>query len=237
MEIVYSAQGTCSQRNRIIDAADDVDVIIFSDDDFIMDPSFIAEAELLFENYADVAIATGLVLGDGAANAGLSLAQALELIARPAPLQNTVMPVCNGYGCNLAVRMAIARSRNIRFDEALPLYGWLEDLDFSRRLAPFGRVVKSSALRGVHLGTKLGRTSGLKFGYSQIANPVYMARKRSMPKMMALSQMARNITMNFLRFWYPEPWVDRRGRLKGNAMALLDLCRGQLSPGRILEFS
>ena len=40
-----------------------------------------------------------------------------------------------------------------------------------------GKVVKIDAAFGVHLGTKLGRNSGLRLGYSQIANPLYLARK------------------------------------------------------------
>ena len=34
----------------------------------------------------------------------------------------------------------------------------------------------------------------------------------------------------------PEPYIDRAGRLKGNFLALADLLRGQLHPGRICEF-
>jgi len=34
---------------------------------------------------------------------------------------------------------------------------------------------------------------------------------------------------------HPEPWVDRRGRVRGNLMAFRDLLRGRLDPRRILE--
>jgi hypothetical protein len=40
---------------------------------------------------------------------------------------------------------------------------------------------------------------------------------------------------NLARSLYPEPWVDRKGRLKGNAMALMDLVIGRISPRRILQ--
>jgi hypothetical protein len=33
----------------------------------------------------------------------------------------------------------------------------------------------------------------------------------------------------------PEPFVDRRGRLRGNLLAVLDLVRGRTTPERILE--
>ena len=77
----------------------------------------------------------------------------------------------------MIVRTAPVLAHGLRFDENLPLYGWLEDIDFARSIAPYGRVVKSMLLRGVHLGVKRGRTSGVKLGYSQIANPLYMLEK------------------------------------------------------------
>jgi hypothetical protein len=90
-------------------------------------------------------------------------------------------------------------------------------------------------LRGVHLGIKLGRTSGVRFGYSQIANPIYLIRKGSMPRRHANKIMLRNLAANLARSLYPEPWVDRRGRLKGNLLALFDMLRGRISPNQILR--
>src|SRR6202040_3955084 len=90
---------------------------------------------------------------------------------------------CYGtYGCNMAFRLKPIVSHNVVFDDNLPLYGWQEDIDFSRRVLPYGRIVRSKSLRGVHLGIKLGRTSGVRFGYSQIANPIYLTRKGTMSR-------------------------------------------------------
>jgi succinoglycan biosynthesis transport protein ExoP len=86
----------------------------------------------------------------------------------------------------------------------------------------------------VHLGTKSGRQSGLRLGYSQIANPVYLVRKGSFAWCRAIRQIARNVAMNIAFSWRPEPYVDRRGRLRGNVIAIKDLARGQLHPLRIL---
>ncbi len=52
-------------------------------------------------------------------------------------------------------------------------------LDFSRLVARYGQVVSAKQLEGVHLGTKVGRSPGVRLGYSQIANPVYLMRKRT----------------------------------------------------------
>ena len=69
----------------------------------------------------------------------------------------------------------------VRFDENLPLYGWAEDVDFCRQLATYGRIVENARTTGVHLGSNSGRTSGVCFGYSQIANPLYLWRKGTLP--------------------------------------------------------
>jgi hypothetical protein len=75
----------------------------------------------------------------------------------------------------------------------------------------------------------------MRFGYSQIANPVYMMRKGTMTASYGLRQMARNLASNLAKSIVPEPWVDRRGRLKGNALAFADLLRGTLDPRNILR--
>jgi len=104
-------------------------------------------------------------------------------------------------------------------------------------MAPYGRIVRSTRLLGVHLGTKRGRTSGVKFGYSQIANPIYMTRKGTLSPPRALCQMGRNLARNIARCLAPEPWIDRRGRLKGNMLALGDLALGCIDPRKILQLN
>jgi hypothetical protein len=46
--------------------------------------------------------------------------------------------------------------------------------------------------------------------------------------------MARNLGANLLHAPRPEPFIDRRGRLRGNLLALGDLLRGRCDPRRIL---
>ncbi len=138
------------------------------------------------------------------------------------------------YGCNMAIRLGAADG--LRFDEMLPLYGWLEDIDFTYRVGRRGgRMVKAEAMAGVHMGTKGGRTSGVRLGYSQIANPVYMLRKRSVPQRLAWRLMRNNLFSNIGRSLWAEPHVDRIGRLRGNLIALCDLVTGRIDPRRILE--
>jgi hypothetical protein len=134
------------------------------------------------------------------------------------------------------------RAHALRFDERLPLYAWQEDVDLSRRLAPFGGppfggIVNVGAAKGVHLGVKVGRGKGVRLGYSQVANPLYLSGKRTgYPLARALKHIARNLAMNVARSMAPEPYVDRRGRLLGNMLAIRDLAIGRMAPERILQF-
>jgi GT2 family glycosyltransferase len=233
--IIGGPQGLPAQRNAILDASD-ADVVIFFDDDFLPAANFIEEVERIFEAHEDVAVATGHVIADGIIGPGFDNETGLRLLEQDkGATAISLEPVFNAYGCNMILRTAPIRQHKLRFDETLPLYGWLEDVDFSRQLAPFGRIVRASSLRGVHLGTKRsGRTPGRKLGYSQVANRVYLARKGSLPWMEAFGGMARNIGANLLHWHAPEPWVDRRGRLKGNFLAIGDWLLGRVRPEKIL---
>lgn len=238
IRIVKAERGLCRQRNAIIAELPEADVLLFLDDDFLLTPNYLAQVEQIFLQAPDVAVCTGRVEADGIGGPGIPVAEGVRIIdgalSRMDEGSAPVMPIYNAYGCNMALRMRIIRHVGLKFDENLPLYGWLEDVDFSRQMARFGKVVRSDALRGVHLGTKRGRTSGIKLGYSQIANPLYLMRKRTMSARHAGVQIFRNVVANLAKTAKPESWVDRRGRLKGNLRAIADLMRGRLAPQNIL---
>ncbi len=118
---------------------------------------------------ADIVCITDHPLADGSKTAGFTWNEAAELVGRadvapkkpPGEIREN-FPPC---GCNMAYRRAAIGS--LRFDERLVLYAWQEDTDFGARVAARGRCIFSDALWGVHLGTKGGRTSGKRLGYSQ----------------------------------------------------------------------
>ncbi|AHK42454.1 MULTISPECIES: glycosyltransferase [Ensifer] len=235
--LVTGSKGSCAQRNAILDHTGTADIIVFFDDDFLPQCDFLAEVETLFEKRADIAVATGLVLADGIHGPGIPVKEGLEILARDRATgrQATLEPVYNAYGCNMVFRVSAIEADATRFDENLPLYGWQEDVDFCRRLARHGRIVRSATLRGVHLGNKRGRTSGLRFGYSQVANPLYLFRKGTVGLGWALKLLSSNIAANIVGSLKSQGLVDRRGRLKGNLIALVDLLRGRIDPLRTLE--
>lgn len=264
VEIVVGDKGLCRQRNAAIAAVPDCDVVVFLDDDFLMQDDFLAETEALFASHPEVVVATGTVVADGILGPGIGFAEAEAALAAdrageavPAAGRRVkagtgdgatgkgtmgkgigdgpLSPAFGAYGCNMALRLAPMRAHGVRFDERLPLYGWLEDTDLSRRLGAHGRVVRSALMRGAHMGEKRGRSPGVKLGYSQIANPVYMARKGSLTARFALFHISRNIAKNLARAAWPEPWVDRRGRLRGNLIALAHLARRRLAPEKMMD--
>ena len=235
---LLSAPGLPRQRNAIIAAATGADVVLFFDDDFLPQPDYLAALERCLESQPDVVVATGTVLADGIGGPGLAPGEGRLILAKAVTPGTGISPAFSGYGCNMAVRLAPMRQHHVQFDERLPLYGWQEDVDLSRRLAAFGRVVRVEAACGVHLGVKSGRASGVRLGYSQVANPLYLAGKRcGYPLRRAMTHIASNIGMNAARFIRPEAYVDRRGRLLGNFIAFRDLLTGRMKPERILDLS
>jgi GT2 family glycosyltransferase len=235
--VLFGPAGLPAQRNTALAAADNADLVVFFDDDFIAASDFVAQAEALFALLPRVVVATGSVVADGILGPGFNFSEGEEFLARTPPaITHEVNEVHNAYGCNMVIRMAPVREHGIRFDENLPLYGWWEDVDFSRQLARFGQVVRSSAMKGVHLGFKRsGRTPGRPLGYSQVANRIYLVRKGTVSKSHAWKGIVRNLMANLFHLAKPEPWVDRRGRLAGNTLALVDLIKGDLVPAKMLQ--
>ncbi len=229
-------RGASAQRNALLRDMPPVDIVLFLDDDFFLAPDYLAELVTLFAAHEDVALATGTLLADGANGPGFTPGQARTMIAAtPERPRERLEPVFCGYGCNMAVRWSAIAADGLRFDENLPLYSWAEDVEYSRQVAPYGRLVRSNRLRGVHLATKRGRTSGLRFGYSQVANQVYLRRKGVISTRLAVVYGGRNVLANMRGLIRSEAYIDRRGRLLGNVYGLIDLIRGKSSPLRILD--
>lgn len=235
IDVVWAGRGLCCQRNAILEASMDADIVVFFDDDFFPAPDYLSACEALFSAHADIAVATGKVVADGISGPGYTPVEAVRRLAGFRAVEGEISPTYGAYGCNMAIRMAAVREFGLRFDENLPLYGWQEDIDFSRQLAAYGRVVHASAMRGVHLGHKSGRSSGLRTGYSQIANIWYLKRKGTVSLRFGGRLALRNVLANIVRSVRGDAYVDRLGRLKGNIIAIADLFRGRCHPKRILD--
>lgn len=241
-EVILSPKGLPCQRNKGMELVlGDADVIVFFDDDYVPSRTALEGIRRAFEAFPDVTGLTGKLLADGAGGPGLEPAEAAQLVddwdagpgrdAGDTPPRE-IAPRPWLYGCNMVYRASAIG--DVRFDERLPLYAWQEDIDFSGRIP--GRMMLTDALVGVHCGVKRGREKkGELLGYSQIVNPVYLLRKGSMTPSFAFRLCVRNVLSNHARAFWPEPWIDRRGRVRGNWRAIFDLCRGKVEPERILS--
>ena len=240
VRFIQGTSGSCVQRNRLLESAEgSYDLILFMDDDFYLHRDYLLRMEEVFRTRPDVQGATGKVIADGAVGPGLTVEHARTTIRAighvPHAGERSPTKVFNTYGCNMAFRLTTVKRHGLRFDENLPAYGWYEDIDFSRRFLPFGALVEVAGAQGVHLGVKVGRTSGKRLGYSQVANPIYLARKGSYTWFRATGSIARRLLSNCIRSLRPESYLDRRGRMHGNLLALWELAAGRLRPDRILE--
>lgn len=234
--IIMSKPGLTLQRNAALEALpDSTDLVVFFDDDFLPHHEWLAAVANAFATCPDLVGVTGRLLADGIHDGGVSIEEGLRLLASPEPADGLLLPEpYSPYGCNMAFSMR--HISGLRFDERLVLYGWQEDRDFGSRAARRGHVLRVQDAVGVHLGVRSARVPGRKLGYSQIVNPLYLVRKGTMGPAEAAGHIGRNLGRNLVRSLWPEPWIDRRGRLAGNVLGLLDVCRGRLIPERAQEF-
>lgn len=211
--------------------------VTFYDDDFRPADNWLDKAREALEADPGLVGITGNVLADGVGTEfGVTEADALAYLdGSKAPLPHwsyaeTPKPQTGLYGCNMAYRGTVAAEQ--RFDENLPMYGWQEDFDYSSRARQFGSLRLLPGCRGVHLGVSTGRTSGVRFGYSQIANPIFLFRKGTMSGRSAARLMTRNVLANLLKTLMRVQIKDFPGRLRGNLLASKDLLAGNLHPLR-----
>ncbi|MCJ8518615.1 glycosyltransferase involved in cell wall biosynthesis [Pseudorhizobium tarimense] len=233
VKIVTGPVGLAAQRNTALNHLEpQTDLVAFFDDDFVAHPEWLSEAAQVFQDESSIVGLTGHVIADGIKGPGIAFHEAVKLIKRESGRSDKQwLEPFSPYGCNMAFRLKAIGT--LRFDERLVLYGWLEDRDFGAALAKMGgRLIKFSACRGVHLGVKSGRTSGVRLGYSQVANPLHLMKKGTMKPRLVFGQIFRNLASNAGRSILPEPYVDRKGRLNGNLHALLDAVTGKLGPER-----
>ena len=244
--VLYSEQGSSRQRNEGISwfkqntsLLDYDGILIFCDDDFVMRNDWVEAAYNSFEGDPKLAGLDGIVVADGVHKGSYSESDAVHILATgtsmlsPNDTRIQAGDVASLYGCNMVARSGFVRETS--FDEGMPFYGWLEDYDFSVRLGRHGTLKRSKDLVGVHLGSLKTRSSGLRTGYTQISNPCYLWRKGTMPLSVAAKYICKNLIINLVKSPFPEEFVDRRGRLQGNASALFDLVVGRLSPDRVAK--
>jgi glycosyltransferase involved in cell wall biosynthesis len=234
--VTSSMQGTCVQRNVAAKLVR-TPYTLFLDDDVELAPNFIESMERFLEEAKDVVAATGFLVVDGAhRDAGLDRQLARSYITNYVRKHDN----CDHEsGQNLFVRTQVFD--NVLFDENLPLYGWLEDFDFATNILQYGRITMNTGTCWAHMGVTSGRTSGLRYGYSQVANPFYLWRKNGKPGLcrVIFEHWLRYLVNNCRRALInlPSDRNDRSGRLTGNMIALGHILAGRVDPSYILRLS
>jgi hypothetical protein len=246
--IVSPRVGSASQRNYGVDvlrqrgafdAGKGRFFCAFFDDDFRMADDWLARAsERLL--VGDVVGLTGKILGDGVMKGGYTEKVAESFLAGqclPEPhwaSGSSEFEVGSVYGCNMAFLDTVIRSQ--RFDENLPLYGWQEDRDYTGQAKRLGAVIYFPLAMGVHLGAPSGgRMCGTRFGYSQLANPIYLLKKGTVDYKWSAYFIARALASNIVHSLCKKSAVDYRGRLHGNMIAIWDFLCMRSDPRRILS--
>ena len=232
-EVLFGEKGLCRQRNRALRQLEGrSDLVVFFDDDFVPHNDYLAVIEQTFASDAGIAGATGDLLADGIHGDEIPFETAVaQLDGHALPPGGPMRRREALYGCNMAVRLVAAK--DLTFDEALPLYGWQEDIDYTYQLSRRGRLVSGDRLTGIHLGTRSARSPGMRLGYSQVANLVHLWRKGTMQPKLGQRLLAQNLASNAVRSFFPEPHIDRRGRLLGNLLAIRDWMTGRIDPRRV----
>ena len=236
VQVVSGSRGLAAQRNAALRALTEIDVVAFFDDDAVLREDYVARAVEFLERHPEIVGLTGRVLLDGAVRGEVppDVAEAALTASSRQPESGAWRPTHELYGCNFVFRSD--RAPELRFDERLPLYSWLEDHDFARRLMPYGVLAEYDECVVVHRAAASGgRHAHLRLGYSQVMNPVYLAKKGSFPLWLAAQQifrpLAKNVALSVLG--PAKPW--RRERLRGNLLAVTDAARARITPERIVD--
>ena len=110
VQLILSDRGSSKQRNHALDLLGaEFEIVVFFDDDFVPERGFIAGVEQLMAAHPEIVAASGHLLADGFRSAGISFAEADDLIfayERDGPDAPYLIDQPGAYGCNMVIRRA-----------------------------------------------------------------------------------------------------------------------------------
>jgi GT2 family glycosyltransferase len=238
VKIVRAELSATRQRNRAIDAiASDAELVAFLDDDVELRRDYLEALRRSFGTSREVAFLRGHMIANGMDIGPIDRAGARAMVGSDAathsgaaaPPQLVPITCIDAFGATMSVRRAVLQTA--RFDERLPLYSYMEDLDFAAQCTAYGRLAYCHNARLVHLYAPGGRLPGLCIGFAQVMNPAYLWRKGTCPTGFLLRRLAQHLAANALKSLHPRHSTpDRRARLAGNLRAVRSLLRGRIAP-------
>ena len=216
--------GMTRQRNFGLDRASG-DVIVFLDDDVIVDEAAFARLTSAYDDPGVVG-ATGRVIEPSSGRRGAQGSVLRRLTTRgregtftragyPRYLSDPRRPADVEFmpGCFMSARLGAARAT--RFDEALAGYALAEDEDFAFRLSRLGRI--RHLPEAVVLHKKLGFRSydSREFGRIVVRNRAYLFRKNFPQTRRARAEFALLVTVLIAHRLLNREWSGARGLLDG----------------------
>ncbi len=240
--LLAPTKGLTIQRNHgIRQLPASIEFVAFLDDDMEVHDDYCAEIENVFRSASEVAGFSGCIMANGGIER-IAARQLLDAYRVPAD-----MPVFGFYpkrwpgfyGCAMNIRRRWLGIE--QFDEQLPLYALGEDCEMGFRLSHHGSVGGSARCPVVHLAVSSGRISEVGLGYAQVINYLYFANKGvGFPKVATyFGKLIRlplvNLCFSLFPFLDKKHNIDRKGRLRGNALAIGDVMRGNINPANLVR--
>ncbi len=240
--LISPTKGSAIQRNFGIEKLpSSIEFAAFLDDDMEVHDHYCEEIENVFQTAPEVAGFSGCII----ANGSIDRASARQLldnhqIAEGMPVFGFYPKRWPGfYGCAMNVRKRWLDRE--KFDEQLPLYAIGEDCELGFRLSRHGSVGGSARCPVVHLAVSSGRISEVGYGYAQIINFLYFANKGvGFPKVSTyFEKLIRlpltNLFFSLFPFMEKRRNIDRKGRFRGNILAICDVARGEIKPMNLIR--
>ncbi len=220
-----------AQRNVALDNTPaNTDLVIFLDDDVEASADYVERAQKYIASHPDVAGMCGETVGGTIQERE----EARRFLAGVNTATEAEAPSRGLYGCNMVVRYPVANQ--VRFDERLTYYAFMEDHDFGVRCTAFGRVTQYFGCKLVHFRTPSGRISPVRLGYVQMMNPYYLWSKGSIYFREFVARGPRYLLANLSGLVLGlGSRRDRWGALRGNLIAVKDILLHGAVPERVSQ--
>ena len=234
IKIIDSEPSTCIQRNAGFKFIEDSEYIMFLDDDNIFYPDAFYKMQYFLNNNKNF---SGVAFNQ-IYNEKISILEKFKknYISHKLGIYSSNIGGFSNSGWQskfinftnnsivqwLPTRAVIYKSekvKNIRFDEKLGIYGYLEDLDFSLELKKTGNLMVCSDARYSH-DQSITRP-GFEFGKKELRNRYYIVKKHNLKKKLFFLTSIFRIILTLQEGIFGD--LNSFKRLAGNIVALLTI--------------